>query len=83
MSAKSQKIKETIKEFCLDTTAHGFANIVKTDLIIIKLFWSVIVIVAFNYCAYRINIYFKKFFKLFNLIFTLSYISVNFRFFTI
>jgi hypothetical protein len=53
MSTKSQKIKEAIKEFCLDTTAHGFANIVKTDLIIIKLIWSVIVVVAFNYCAYR------------------------------
>lgn len=53
MSTKSQKIKEAIKEFCLDTTAHGFANIVKTDLIIIKLIWSVIVVLAFNYCAYR------------------------------
>jgi len=54
---KSKKIKEAAKEFCLVTTAHGFGNIIRADLILVKLVWSIIVILSSTYCAYRIFIY--------------------------
>ncbi len=56
------KLKACLHEWCNDTTLHGFVNIVKTDSIIIRLIWIVLIITCLAYCIYSNNsIFFEVF----------------------
>ena len=41
-----------IREWCLDTTSHGFSNIVKSKYWIAKIVWILFVIGGISYCFY-------------------------------
>ena len=59
---KKQTLKElqkNILEFSKDTTNHGLANIVKTDIKVIRIIWILLVLTAAIYCSYC-NLIFKK-----------------------
>ena len=45
-------LKECLKEWCLDTTSHGFSNMVKADIRIIRLAWVILVVSLTTYCFY-------------------------------
>ena len=45
-------MKECIKDWCEDTTSHGFSNMVKTDSWIIRITWIILIIVSMAYCMY-------------------------------
>ena len=50
--ALKQLIKESVKEWCENTTSHGFSNMVKTDSWVIRSVWIVLVVVSMTYCFY-------------------------------
>ena len=45
-----RSIIEYLKEWCDDTTSHGFKNIVKTDSWIIRIAWILLVLGSMSYC---------------------------------
>ena len=47
-----QLMKDCIKEWCSDTTSHGFSNMVKTDSWAIRIAWIVLVVLSMGYCIY-------------------------------
>ena len=57
-------MKECVKEWCEDTTSHGFKNMVKTDSWLIRITWIILIIASMSYCVYSI------FLKILNLILT-------------
>ena len=57
-------MKECVKEWCEDTTSHGFKNMVKTDSWLIRITWIILIIASMSYCVYSI------FLKVFNLMLT-------------
>ena len=46
------KLKKCSKEFCDETSTHGLANIVKTDIQVIRIIWILLVLTAAIYCSY-------------------------------
>jgi hypothetical protein len=68
------RVKACLHQWCNDTTLHGFVNIIKTDSIIIRLIWIVLVVVCLIYCfysklIYRLFIRYHNFLSCFKLIF--------------
>ena len=68
----SHKIKEEIKSFCTDSTAHGLGNIAKTDSFLFRIIWIILVILAFSYCSYCEFLKFK--------FFNIKFYLINFKF---
>lgn len=45
-------LEESVKEFCEDTSFHGFGNLLKADNWIYRVVWSIIIVVSMGYCFY-------------------------------
>lgn len=53
--AKLQKLmKDTLIEWCQDTTSHGCLNIVKANNILLRLIWIVCLLASIGFCFYMI-----------------------------
>ena len=46
------ELKKTAKEWCIDTTSHGFSNVVKADSWTIRIGWILVIIAFTGYCFY-------------------------------
>ena len=49
-----KKANKLIKETCLNTTMHGLPSIVRNELILIKIIWTIVFLSSSGYCAYLI-----------------------------
>ncbi|CAF0821207.1 unnamed protein product [Brachionus calyciflorus] len=49
-----KQIKECVREWCENTTSHGFSNMVKTDSNLIRVSWVVLVLCFSSYCLYTV-----------------------------
>ena len=45
-------LEDCVKQWCQDTTSHGFSNIVRTDSWLIKISWTLLVLASMGYCIY-------------------------------
>ena len=45
-------LKECLKEWCMGTTSHGFSNMVKADIRVIRISWVFLVVILTTYCFY-------------------------------
>ena len=89
-----KSIVEYLKEWCDDTTSHGFKNIVKTDSWMIRIAWILLVIGSMSYCMLsklnvknciiKIDIYIFKYLKacigqLIRILIIRLYLAINFN----
>ena len=49
---KRKLLKEQMKSFCLNTSAHGFLNMFKASNMVVRLIWAVLVVALAGYCTY-------------------------------
>ena len=54
---KKELMKECVREWCEDTTSHGFKNMVKTDSWVIRIIWVILIIASMGYCIYSNSIW--------------------------
>ncbi|CAF1056474.1 unnamed protein product [Brachionus calyciflorus] len=52
--ALNKLLKDCVREWCENTTSHGFANMVRTDSWIIRIIWLILVIIFMGYCIYTV-----------------------------
>lgn len=52
--ALKKLFRECFKEWCENTTSHGFGNIVRTDSWFLRFVWMLLIILFSGYCIYSI-----------------------------
>lgn len=49
---EAKEWRKIVREWCEDTTSHGFSNIIKTNSWFIRLCWIFILFFSIGYCFY-------------------------------
>ena len=44
--------KRSVKEWCENTTSHGFSNMIRTDSWIVRIVWLILIFAFMGYCIF-------------------------------
>ncbi|RNA37541.1 FMRFamide-activated amiloride-sensitive sodium channel isoform X1 [Brachionus plicatilis] len=56
-------LKKCVKEWCENTSSHGFSNLIRTDSWIIRIVWLILVLLFIGYCSYTVVTIILAYFK--------------------
>ncbi|RNA20730.1 FMRFamide-activated amiloride-sensitive sodium channel isoform X1, partial [Brachionus plicatilis] len=56
-------LKKCVKEWCENTSSHGFSNMIRTDSWIIRIVWIILVLLFIGYCSFTVVSIILDYFK--------------------